>query len=160
MAFESTQNDGIERMDEDEIRGFLTSQSVGVLGLGGQEVPYLVPMSYGYDGERELFFTFVAGPESQKQALTEAATRARFLVYSAETAFNWESVMLTGAIDAVPAEEWDVLEGELQPAWRPDVLERSIAAGDVSVHRFTIEDQAGIKHTGLPPGFASETDAS
>jgi len=34
-------------MDDGEIRDFLSSQQMGVLGLPGDEVPYLIPISYG-----------------------------------------------------------------------------------------------------------------
>jgi nitroimidazol reductase NimA-like FMN-containing flavoprotein (pyridoxamine 5'-phosphate oxidase superfamily) len=40
---------GLERMDDDAIRDCLAAESVGVLGLPTDDVPYLLPLSYGYD---------------------------------------------------------------------------------------------------------------
>jgi len=45
---------GVERMDEGDIRAFLSAQRVGVLGLPTAELPYVIPLSYGLDGDENL----------------------------------------------------------------------------------------------------------
>ena len=92
MTVDELESHGLVRMDDAEIRGFLSTQGTGVLGLPGEEVPYMIPMSYGFDGEA-LYFSYVLGSESRKAALTGEGTPARFLVYRADTTFNWESVL-------------------------------------------------------------------
>jgi nitroimidazol reductase NimA-like FMN-containing flavoprotein (pyridoxamine 5'-phosphate oxidase superfamily) len=145
---------GMERMDDDAIRAFLDSQSVGVLGLPTDGTPYLLPLSYalGEDGDR-LYFTYVLGSSSRKASLSERATRARFLVYEVETLFRWESVLLAGSLSAVPEEEWEDLRSVLATAWRPSVLQSAATGGEVAVYEFAIEERTGIRQTGLAPGF-------
>jgi hypothetical protein len=158
MTVDELERYGLERMDDAAIRGFLSSQSTGVLGLPGEDAPYLLPMSFGFDGESTLYFTYVLGAESRKAALTEGAATARFLVYRADTAFNWESVLLSGAIESVPADEQEAVLETVRMAWRPDLFERASGSEAVGLYRFRVEDWTGIKHTGLPPAFEAPAD--
>jgi len=147
----------IEQMDDDEIRGFLSSQSVGVLGLPAEEAPAMRPISFWFDGDDRLYFLYVLGSESRKESLSDRADAVRFLVYSAETRFNWRSVLLTGSIEAVAESELDSVRDAVEMRDRPDAFERASQSADTKLYRFQIEDRAGIKHLGLPPGF--ETDS-
>lgn len=88
MTVEALGDVGIERMTDSEVREFLTSQGVGVLGLSAEDGPYLVPMSFGFDGEAALYFTFLVGAASRKVELADAADTVRFLVYDARSAFT------------------------------------------------------------------------
>lgn len=146
---------GLERMSDQEIRAFLANQGMGVLGLPDDDSPYMLPMSYGFDGGSTLYFTYVLGEGSRKARLSDRAEEAGFLIYSAKTMFTWESVFLTGAIERVDEDDWDDLGGVLQGAWRPALLEEAVSTAAVDVYRFEIADQSGIKHTGLPPGLGS-----
>ena len=120
MTVDELESHGLVRMDDAEIRGFLSTQGTGVLGLPGEEVPYMIPMSYGFDGEA-LYFSYVLGSESRKAALTGEGTPARFLVYRADTTFNWESVLASGVVEAVPgAEREAVLEACRKAGVEPD----------------------------------------
>jgi nitroimidazol reductase NimA-like FMN-containing flavoprotein (pyridoxamine 5'-phosphate oxidase superfamily) len=152
MTVDSLESAGLEQMDGDAIEEFLGSQRVGVLGLPAEGPPYMVPISYGYDGDA-LYFTFVGGPDSRKRQLVDRAETAGFLVYDVRSMFNWESVILTGRPEAVPESELSDLEAVLEGAWRPEVFETAIASDDIVVYRFRIGERSGIKHTGLPPGF-------
>jgi nitroimidazol reductase NimA-like FMN-containing flavoprotein (pyridoxamine 5'-phosphate oxidase superfamily) len=147
---------GIERMNDREIREFLTSRGVGVLGLPAEDGPYLIPMSFGFDGDAALYFTFLVGASSRKADLADRAERARFLVYDARSAFTWQSVVLTGEIDEVPPAEFEAVAETMHNAWRPALFEDAELTRGVSVYRFEVADRVGFKHTGLPPGFASE----
>lgn len=156
MTLETMATYGLDRMSEAELRDFISNQQTGVLGLATGGAPYLLPMSFGYDGETTLYFTFVGGPESRKRSLVDAADTARFLTYEAGSPFNWESVILTGFVEPVPDVEWETLEDALGAAWRPEVFEAAKRVEDVTVYRFAVEDWSGIKHTGLPPGLDAE----
>jgi hypothetical protein len=148
---------GMEQLSAAAIEDFLASQGTGVLALPTDAAPYVVPMSFGYDGGRRLYFTFVAGAESRKADLAAGGGPARFLVYSVDTPFNWRSVVLTGTIDELPRSEWDEHATAMEDnAWYPDLLERALAAEDVRVFVFDIEDWDGFSHAGLPPGFDRE----
>lgn len=153
MSLEELSKFGMVEMDESEIRSFLLNQGVGVLGLPGEDVPYMVPMSFGFDGESNIYFTYVLGSNSQKENLTDKTEKARFLVYSAESMYIWESVLLTGKITEVPVEEWGKYKEVMERAWRPALFQEADLDRGVKVYRFEIKDQRGIKHNGLPPGF-------
>ncbi|AZH26534.1 pyridoxamine 5'-phosphate oxidase family protein [Haloplanus aerogenes] len=149
---------GMQRMDEGEIEAFLSSHSVGVLGLPTEGAPSLRPMSFGYDGDETLYLLYVVGSESRKAALSDRATVARFLVYTAETAFNWRSVLLTGHIDRVPDDEVTTVTADVEMPWRPDLFRRASDAERTAVYRFEITDRSGIEHLGLPPAFEEAGD--
>lgn len=151
MTVENLEAAGMERMDAAQIDAFLTTQGVGVLGLSDGGVPYLLPMSFGYD-DGTLYFTFLVDGESRKERLVETGDSAAFLVYDAATPFQWQSVGLGGTIEAVPPAEWDDTAGVMDNAWRPDIFENADAA-EVRVYRFVVDERTGYKHTGLPAGF-------
>lgn len=151
MSVEELQEVGMSRMSGSDIDQFLASQEVGVLSLPAEGAPYALPLSFTYDGESAVYFTYLLGADSRKEGLTESAELACFLVYSVDSAFQWESVLVSGPIEAVPREDWEQLGFE-QP-WRPDLFEQADLSGGVRVYRLTIDERIGIKHTGLPPGF-------
>jgi nitroimidazol reductase NimA-like FMN-containing flavoprotein (pyridoxamine 5'-phosphate oxidase superfamily) len=153
MTIDALEAYGMEQMDDQAVRDFLETQRTGVLGLPAADAPLLVPMSFGFDGESTLLFTFVVGGSSRKRRLADRADSATFLVYSLESAFNWQSVSLTGPITAVPETEWDEYAGVLDSVWRPSLFESATADRTVAVYRLEIAEQVGIRHTGLPDGF-------
>jgi nitroimidazol reductase NimA-like FMN-containing flavoprotein (pyridoxamine 5'-phosphate oxidase superfamily) len=151
MSVEELQEVGMSSMGGSDIGEFLSSREVGVLSLPAEGAPYVVPLSFTYDGESAVYFTYLLGADSRKEELTESAELACFLVYSVDSAFQWESVLVSGPIQAVPREEWEQLEFE--NPWRPDLFEQADLSRGVRVYRLTIDERSGIKHTGLPPGF-------
>jgi hypothetical protein len=157
MTVEELTQYGLEEMDDDGIEEFLRSQSVGVLGLPTAGVPYMLPLSYAYDGE-SLYFTYLLGKSSQKGTLTAQAQRGRFLVYDAETPFRWQSVMLTGDLREVTESEWPDLESHPRNSWRPSVLQSATTSAGVAVYEFAIRGQSGIEQTGLAPRFRENID--
>jgi nitroimidazol reductase NimA-like FMN-containing flavoprotein (pyridoxamine 5'-phosphate oxidase superfamily) len=154
MTLDELEAYGMVRMTDEEIDGYLASQSVGVLGLPAERAPGLRPLSFGYDGDA-LYFLYVLGGESEKERLSRAAETARFLVYSAETPFNWRSVLLTGTLEALSEEgdEYEHARSVMEQAWRPDVFARASATEATAVYRFDVRERVGLKHIGLPPEF-------
>lgn len=153
MTIDRLTDFGMHEMTDEEVEGFLSSQSMGTLGLPTEAAPYLIPMSYGYDGGSRLYFYFVVGNGSRKVELTDRAETATFLVYSAETAFNWESVGLTGTIRKLPEDRRGDVEESATPTWRPDLFETASETLETRIYEFRIEEWTGVRHTGLPPGF-------
>jgi nitroimidazol reductase NimA-like FMN-containing flavoprotein (pyridoxamine 5'-phosphate oxidase superfamily) len=139
-------------MTEQDIEDFLASQGVGVLALPTDDAPYVLPLSFGYDGDRGLYFTFVTGDSSRKADLSSGGQQATYLVYAAESPFHWRSVVCQGAIHEIPSTEWAAhAEAMDDNAWRPDIFERASDTERVRVYRFDVEDWSGLRHTGLPP---------
>jgi len=103
MSVSAMTESGIVLMDDDQISDFLTQQGVGILGLPDEEFPYLVPLSFGYDGCSAVYFVYLLfGTESRKEKLTEQAQRGRLLVYSAQSIHEWQSVNVTGYVRREP----------------------------------------------------------
>jgi nitroimidazol reductase NimA-like FMN-containing flavoprotein (pyridoxamine 5'-phosphate oxidase superfamily) len=156
MALDELERVGVERMTDGEVRDFLASQGMGVLGLPAEGAPYLLPMSFGYDGDRTLYFSYLVGETSRKTDLTERASTATFLVYTASSPFVWQSVRLTGRLERVPDDAVDEVADALGNAWRPAVFEEAELERGFRVYRLPIDEQVGVKHTGLPPGIGGE----
>jgi nitroimidazol reductase NimA-like FMN-containing flavoprotein (pyridoxamine 5'-phosphate oxidase superfamily) len=153
MTVETLAAYGMERMDDEAVRTFLGNQRVGVLGLPTADVPYLVPMSYGYDGEASLYFLFIGNSASEKAELAAEEPEATFLTYSAETMFNWRSVTVTGTLSAVAADQREAIEGEIDIPWRPELFKRALEDEHTALYQLTVGEWVGVKHTGLPAGF-------
>ncbi len=151
MSVDELDEAGLSRMDGDAIDRFLANQRTGVLALPAEGAPYVVPLSFGYDGEGSLYFTYLLGSESRKEALTERAETASFLVYSADSPFHWQSVLVEGRLDRLPREQWD--DAPLDEAWRPALFESATLSRGAAVYRLRVEELAGLRHAGLPPGF-------
>jgi hypothetical protein len=147
---------GVARMDEDAIDRFLTSQRMGVLGLLTGGAPSMRPLSYWHDGDGRLYFLYATGEKSRKADLSERADVARFLVFRADTRFQWQSVLLTGTIDEVPASERAAVKEAIELRHRPDAIDRASENADATLYAFRIDDRTGIKHLGLPPGFEAD----
>lgn len=158
MTVDELSDYGMVEMDDDEIQGFLSSQTVGVLGLSTDDAPIMRPLSFSFDGESCLYILYVLGSSSRKAEVTDHADAARFLVYRADTPFNWSSVLLTGTIDEVSADERDEIQDDIELRWRPDVFERASASENTKLYQFTIEDQVGLKHIGLPPELEPDSE--
>ncbi len=158
MTVEELEEYGMERMEDDRVERFLSSHSLGVLGLPTEDEPYLLPMSYGYDGGARLYFYFIVSDQSRKVKLLEQAETVSFLVYAAETMFNWQSVSLTGTVEELPAEKRAELTGKQEPRWRPEFFETASETERTRLYEFRIDDWAGIEHASLPPGFQQQAE--
>lgn len=153
MTIDEFEAEGVVRMDDEEIAGFLSSQNVGVLGLPAEGAPSLRPLSFWFDGDETLYFLYVLGADSRKETLSARADAARFLVYRAEAMFNWRSVLLTGTVEEVPEEKQGTVHELADFGQRPDVIERLSESANTRLFRFDVSDRTGIKHLGLPPGL-------
>ncbi len=148
MSVEEIRGTGAVQMDDEEVQEYLLSEGVGVLGLPTGDAPYILPMSFGYDGDSRLYFTFLLfGLHSRKVELSDQAETARFLVYHAESMYDWQSVLLTGTIQKVPEDEWDRLQDAMENAWHPDLFAAASPMRGIRGYQFRINEQVGIKHT-------------
>lgn len=124
-----------------------------MLGLPTEDVPYLILLWYGFDGDASLYFTYLLGESSHKERLADQVERGRFLVFDVQTAFSWRSALLTGKIRPVPEESWQDIEVVLKNPWRPPALANASGAGWTAAYEFESEEKVGVERTGLAPGF-------
>lgn len=147
MSIGAITESGMNSMEDDGIRTFLTEQGVGILGIQDDGVPYLVPLSFGFDGESTLYFVFLLfGTESRKETLTDENRRARFLVHRADSMHEWQSVSCTGSISHVADEDWDELLDTMENSWHSDLFSSARPMRGVRGYRFEIEDWSGIQY--------------
>lgn len=92
-------------MDDDAVTEFLGQGGTGVLSLSaGDEPPVSRPVSYGFDAETGwLYFRLAVGPDSEKADALEGGG-ASFVTYE-ETGDGWRSVLATGQLEWVEADE-------------------------------------------------------
>jgi nitroimidazol reductase NimA-like FMN-containing flavoprotein (pyridoxamine 5'-phosphate oxidase superfamily) len=160
MTVDELERYGMEQMDDEEIQQLLTTQDYGILALPTDGAPSMRPLSFWFDGDDTVYFLYVSGDSSEKEALSRRAEIARFLVYRIETTFNWRSVLLTGKIDPVPESERPAIEEQADIPWRPDVFRRAMESETTSLYRFRIDEQSGIKQLELPPELRTEDSRS
>jgi nitroimidazol reductase NimA-like FMN-containing flavoprotein (pyridoxamine 5'-phosphate oxidase superfamily) len=161
MSVDDARPAGISPMNEAEIRSFVSHRNVGILALPADGAPYVIPMSFDFDGEDHLYFTFVVGEDSHKATLSDRAEGASFLVYDATSAFIWESVVMSGDIDELREEERSEVEDVLGSAWRPEAFRDAGSSWKTKLYRFRIDETVGLRGTGLPDGLGDDPgDAS
>ncbi len=153
MTVDELREYGLEEMSDEDIHNSLVNEGHGVLGLPTKDAPYLLPMSFGFNGQSTLYFSYFVGEESRKEDLAEQADVASFLVYSPDSVFYWKSVLLIGTLSKVPESEWDAHQDALDNAWHLDLFEKGTTAGHIKLYQFEIMEQSGLKCMGLPPGM-------
>lgn len=151
MTVEDLSQYGVDRLDEADVRGFLAAQDVGVLGLPTEDIPYLVPLSYAFDGGEYLYFKYIVGESSQKTLLTEETTAASFLVFDAPAERQWTSVALDGTLNRVENHEVEALASAVGDTWTPAGLRAAKEDEDTRMYRFWIQHERGIRYAGVPP---------
>lgn len=148
MSTDELLESSADSMTDEQIQEFLTEQGVGILALPGEDIPYVVPMSFGYDGNSALYFIFLLfGTDSRKETLSDRAQRARFLVYRAQSMYDWQSVSLVGQISAVAEDEWDELQSAMQNAWHPNLFSSASPMRGIKGYQFQIDGWTGIQHS-------------
>ena len=91
-------------LSRSETDAFLGRKETGVLSLARDDVPYAIPISYGYDAaERRFFLRLVSTPDSEKRDYLRDGARAT-LVVCEETEPVYRSVVATGTLEGVPRE--------------------------------------------------------
>lgn len=147
MSIAAITESGMGSMDDDEISEFLTDQGVGILAIGGEDGPYQVPLSFGFDGESSMYFVYLLfGTESRKETLTEETRRGHFLTFDATSMHEWQSVSATGELTEIDDEEWGTLQETMENAWHSDLFASADPMRGVSGYRFDVEEWTGVKY--------------
>lgn len=91
------------QMSDEERDEFLGRGGTGTVSFdtSGDEPPYSLPISYGYDPETGTFYFRLAfGPETGKGDVVDADHPVSFVTYS-DTESGWRSVVATGQLEEV-----------------------------------------------------------
>jgi uncharacterized protein len=133
----------VEDMAPAEMQALLKRESFGHLGCARDDRPYVVPMSYAYDGKELYFFT----TEGMKTQFIEANPQVCLQVEEVTDSTHWRSVMVIGKAEQLTkAEEMQramKLITERNPSLTPaisatelDALGRAV---DIALYRITPE---------------------
>jgi len=86
-------------MGADAVDEFLARRQTGVLALARDDVPYSIPISYGYDlDERTFYLRLVSTPDSEKRAFLADAPPCRLVVYEEDEPV-YRSVVARGTLE-------------------------------------------------------------
>ncbi|GAB6860869.1 pyridoxamine 5'-phosphate oxidase family protein [Haloplanus litoreus] len=92
---------GVEMSDE-EIGSFLARRGHGVLSFGG-EVPYGLPISFGYDVLNDrCVFQLLFPDDSKKGAYLDESAAVTLVAYEWESVDEWRSVIVDGELSPIP----------------------------------------------------------
>lgn len=96
-------------MAPSEVDDFLGDRETGVLSLAREEIPYSIPISYGYDADSRTFYLrLVSTPESDKRAFLDSSPEARLVVYDDEGETVYQSVVASGRLESIAPEELSI----------------------------------------------------
>jgi nitroimidazol reductase NimA-like FMN-containing flavoprotein (pyridoxamine 5'-phosphate oxidase superfamily) len=113
------------QMPDEEIDAFLREQGFGALALSDDGRSCAVPVSFGYDEERERCYLSLVrfGDDSEKLRFAETTTSAALLCYDVESRFEWRSAVVRGPLEPVPEDERDHVESVMDDnAWFPSLF--------------------------------------
>lgn len=84
-------------LDTTQIEDLLTHRLIGRIACCSDDVPYVVPISYAYDGKFLYFHTH----EGKKVAIMRSNPQACFQVDHMHDMAHWESVIVRGVYEEV-----------------------------------------------------------
>lgn len=92
-------------MSASDVDAFLARHETGVLSLARGDVPYAIPVSYGYDDtSREVFVRLVSTVDSEKRAFLASEPDARLVVYE-DVGGEYTSVVGVGSLERIDVDE-------------------------------------------------------
>lgn len=133
-------------MSDEETTTFLGRQETGVLALAREDVPYAIPISYGFDADaREFYMRLVSTPESEKRKFLASEPQARLVVYD-EVDDVYRSVIAIGPLERIDPSELSVDEiQQYGEAKRPlfEIWPQQKGELDIELYRLQPESLSG-----------------
>lgn len=135
-------------MDGDDIASLLESAGWGILSLADGDVPYSLPISFGYD-DGTVYFAFIRdSPSGTKFEFIADGVTARLLATNVRSRFDWQSVAVTGTVRAVEpdGDGWDALLEALDGnAWFSTDFERAAGVQELLGWRIDPDEVEGLE---------------
>jgi nitroimidazol reductase NimA-like FMN-containing flavoprotein (pyridoxamine 5'-phosphate oxidase superfamily) len=138
---------GVEMSDE-EVAAFLARRGHGVLSFGG-EVPYGLPISFGYDVLNDrCVFQLLFGEDSKKATYLDESTTVNLVAYEWETVDEWRSVVVDGDLSAIPDDSPEAVDAaavfaEFATVVGTSVFDRPLAELESDWYELTIRERSG-----------------
>lgn len=136
-------------MDDDEVAVFLERQGVGTLSLGNETGGYGIPMSFGFDRQRDRCILQLSfDEESTKSKFIESGNRVSLSAFEWEDVDDWKSVVVRGALHEIPLEESSVAGGIFAAYSKiasPEVFRQPVDELDFEWYELRIDEVHGRK---------------
>jgi hypothetical protein len=137
-------------MDVADVDQLLAEAGYGILALADDDEPYSIPVSFGYD-DADVYFAFVKdSPSNEKFEFIADGKRARLLVTEIAARFDWQSVAVTGSVDAIDFtdDDWSHLVATLENnPWFSTAFEDADSVDGVRGWRLVPEEIRGLEVT-------------
>jgi len=113
--------------------------------MSADGVPYGVPLSFGYDGDDNLYFVFLGSTtELRKETYAEQSEVASFTTSDISTDGSWRSVIVAGPLDRITPGEWDkAREAMIDNAYQSKLLAEYELQENPNVWTLKIQDRSG-----------------
>lgn len=137
-------------MDDPDVDQLLVESGYGILALASDDRPYSIPVSFGYD-EEYVYLAFVKdGPSNEKFEFIADGKSARLLVTDINARFDWQSVAVTGPVEAIDLGDdgWSRLVRTLENnPWFSTAFEDADSVEGVRGWRLTPDEIQGLEVT-------------
>jgi nitroimidazol reductase NimA-like FMN-containing flavoprotein (pyridoxamine 5'-phosphate oxidase superfamily) len=138
---------GAEMATED-VDALLTAAEHGVLAVAEDDVPYTIPVSFGYE-DGDIYFAFVKdSADNEKFRFIADGKPARLLVTDIKARFDWRSVAVTGPVEAIDVghDGWATLVDSLENnPWFSTAFENDERVEGVRGWRLTPDEVSGLE---------------
>jgi nitroimidazol reductase NimA-like FMN-containing flavoprotein (pyridoxamine 5'-phosphate oxidase superfamily) len=140
-------NYGVEMSDE-EVASFLARRGHGILSFGG-EVPYGLPISFGYDVLNDrCVFQLLFGEDSKKATYLGESTAVNLAAYEWETVDKWRSAVVDGDLSAIPDDSPEAVDAaavfaEFATVVGTSVFDRPLEELESDWYELSIRERSG-----------------
>jgi nitroimidazol reductase NimA-like FMN-containing flavoprotein (pyridoxamine 5'-phosphate oxidase superfamily) len=136
-----------DAMDDLEIRRFLKTRGLGVLGLAAGGDSYTIPIAFAYDEDSQrCIFRFIATNDSQKMEYVSKTDVASLTAYDWAGPDDWRSVVLRGPLSELADEELAqaaAVFSDLGAESALDVFNQPVSAYETGWYELQIEERTG-----------------
>ncbi len=135
-------------MASEDIDDLLETQGYGILSMCGDDEPYSIPVSFGYDGEYIYFGFLKQGGDSAKVAHISDGATVRLLITDIRGRFDWQSVAITGPVRRLHKQDddWEAfIETLTDNGWFMEAFERSDTVDSLQGWELKIDKLQGLE---------------
>lgn len=129
------------KLNEMQIDHFLLSQAVGRIACSDGMTPYIVPITYIYDGKVIIGQT----KEGKKLEILRKNPRVCFEVDSMENMVNWRSVIINGTFKELDGDEADKARDYLFNHMWPLLTSATIHSHEHNASISSVDDSNRVK---------------
>jgi len=141
-------------MTDEEIGSFLAQRGHGVLSFDG-DVPYGLPISFGYDVlHNRCVFQLLFAEDSKKSAYLDESAAVNLVADEWRSPDEWRNVVVDGELSAIPDESPEAVDAaavfaEFATAVGLSIFDRPIEELDSGWYELDIRELSGRQAPGM-----------